>query len=120
VFYREYGMKMIKGKVHILKLFKDCPGEGCRGVFILGERDAIDLLLPRHQEIFQPSSMEASLETVTKLVQTEVDSGSALVGPPIDTLYLDVKGPRWIAHKCKCHEKGSERPHSRMQSKAAK
>ena len=87
--------------VHFMIHYGKCPGDACttgEQVFMSGEHDAISKFLREKPGYWKVNPVEA----VRELIEVQIADIPDLVGPPIDILYVDKNGARWIQKKDQC------------------
>jgi len=89
------------GSIQVEILYAKCPGDLCPSgeQFVMaGEKDAISNFLKKNPGYWKVNPVEA----VRELIEFQITDVPALVGPPIDILYVDKNGARWIQKKEQC------------------
>jgi len=87
--------------VQIVIRYGKCPGDACttgEQLFVTGEHDAISKFLSEKPGYWKVNPVEA----VRELIELQIADIPNLVGPPIDILYVDKNGARWVQKKDQC------------------
>jgi hypothetical protein len=105
---RDYFIEIIKGKINVeSKGARDCP-KGCPNpaLFVIGTQEAVQKYIASHPQVMKPPTLQIAIDTVVKLVQTEMDASPDSVGPPIETAIIDRQGVHWSPHNTQCPKTG--------------
>jgi hypothetical protein len=89
------------GSIQVEILYGKCPGDLCPSgeqIVMAGEKDAISSFLKAKPGYWKVNPVEA----VRELIEIQIANVPDLVGPPIDILYVDKNGARWIQKKDQC------------------
>lgn len=78
----------------------ECPGSGCTpsALFLLGRHDAIKKYVRANPEFWRIGGELGVLQ----LINVQIAASPEDVGPPVDILRLDTKGPTWVQKKPEC------------------